>query len=77
MGLKNELIFSNDVSKNRFIIKNQQLTQVPQHPIRLLFSSFFSFATKLKIIKELRRKFKKSSDIENENLHDFFERHLL
>lgn len=76
LGLTDELVISNDVSKNRFIIKNKKLTKVPQHPIKLIFSNFFSFKTKLKIVQELRAKYHKSDDLKKENLHDFFERHF-
>lgn len=76
LNLQDELVVANDVSSNRFIVKNKQLTKIPQHPFKLLFSSFFSFSTKIKIIKELRGKFENANNIEDETLHDFFERHF-
>ncbi|MCP4520804.1 MAG: protoporphyrinogen oxidase [Cytophagales bacterium] len=76
IGLSEELVLSNEVSKNRFIVKNGKVTSIPQHPLKLLLSNFFSWKTKIKIIKELRGKFPSSQEIEKETVHDFLERHF-
>lgn len=54
LGLTQEVVYPNAVSENRYVFKNGRLRQLPDKPLRLLTSRFFSLKTKFKIIKELR-----------------------
>lgn len=52
IGLEEELLFPEEVSKARFILKNGVYEQLPDSPGKLLGGSFFSISTKLKILSE-------------------------
>ncbi len=56
LGLTNDIIFSKPVSKTRYIFRNGQYRKLPSGPPSLLFSDFFSWKTKLAIVKELSNK---------------------
>ncbi len=71
IGLTNEVVHTNPVSKNRYIFKNGKYRVLPSSPPKLLMSSFFSWKTKLAIFKERNVK---SIAKENETLSTFFER---
>lgn len=71
IGLKEEILLSNAVSKNRFIFRNGKYRKLPSKPQDLLFNTFFSWKTKFAIYQELR---KPAQNIENETLSHFFER---
>ncbi len=61
------------VGKDRFILQNGQYKKLPSTPPGLLFSDFFSWSTKLQILKELGNK---ELGPENESVYDFFARHF-
>lgn len=71
LNLQNEVIEAASVTKNRFIYKNGKICKVPSGPIALLFSNYFSYQTKKAILGEV---FKKSTQISNESVYDFFTR---
>ena len=70
-GLEKEIVYSNEVSKNRYIYKEGKYRKLPSSPVSLLSSNFFSWLTKLSIFTELWRK---GTGKENETLADFFNR---
>lgn len=74
IGLQNDVIEANEVSKKRFIVKGGKLTPLPSSPLSLLFGSFFSWSTKKKIFKE--RKYHPTSDYDDETLTSLIERHF-
>lgn len=71
LGLTPELAFSKPVSKARYIYRNGQYRKLPSGPPSLLFGSFFSWNTKLAILRE--RTIKTVSQ-EGETLAQFFRR---
>lgn len=71
LGLEEEILNSNSVSKSRFIFKNGQYRNLPENPLKLLFGNFFSASTKFKILRE---PFAPLEEKENETLQDFFDR---
>ncbi|QJD78170.1 protoporphyrinogen oxidase [Spirosoma rhododendri] len=71
LGLTPELVFSNDVSKHRFIYRNGQYRQLPGTPPALLFGPFFSLRTKLAAAREL---WNKTTSPPGETLGQFFRR---
>ena len=52
LGLTRELVFSNPVSKARYIFRDGKYRQLPSGPPSLLLGSFFSWKTKLAIFRE-------------------------
>jgi oxygen-dependent protoporphyrinogen oxidase len=54
--LKDEVLLANDVSKARYIWRNGKYRKLPGGPLSFLFGSYFSLKTKLKVLRELRRK---------------------
>lgn len=52
LRLKEELIFANDESKNRFIVKNGRPIPLPTSPTAFLFSRLFSLSAKFRLLKE-------------------------
>jgi oxygen-dependent protoporphyrinogen oxidase len=74
LGLTQEVVYPNAVSENRYVFKNGRLRQLPDKPLRLLTSSFFSLKTKFKIIKELR--LAPFVPEQNETLASFGRRHF-
>jgi oxygen-dependent protoporphyrinogen oxidase len=71
LGLTPELVFSNDVSKARYIFRDGQYRQLPSGPLSLLFGSFFSWKTKLAIFRERNNK---TVSPPGETLGQFFRR---
>ncbi|TAH20969.1 MAG: protoporphyrinogen oxidase [Cytophagales bacterium] len=71
IGLAGEVVHTNSVSKNRYIFKNGRYQILPSSPPKLIFSNFFSWKTKLAILKERNVKSKAKA---NETLSIFFER---
>ena len=76
LGLTPELAFSKPVSKARYIFRNGQYRQLPSGPPSLLFgrvgeSSFFSWRTKLAILREYTNK---TTSPDGETLAQFFRR---
>lgn len=71
LGLQDEILYPNTNSKKRYILKNGVYKALPSSPPSLLFNTFFSWKTKLKIFAELRNK---TVSPENETVAAFFER---
>lgn len=71
LHLTPELVFSNDVSKHRFIYRNGQYRQLPGTPPALLLGQFFSLRTKLAALREL---WNKTTSPPGETLGQFFRR---
>jgi oxygen-dependent protoporphyrinogen oxidase len=65
LSIENELIEANPNSKDRFIYKAGKYQVLPDSPLRLLKSNFFSFKTKISILSEF---FRKTEKIEDETL---------
>jgi oxygen-dependent protoporphyrinogen oxidase len=71
LGLEEELIEANPVSKNRYIYKKGRYRALPSSPQGLIWNSFFSLTAKWSILTE---PYKKSHSTEGETLSAFFER---
>jgi oxygen-dependent protoporphyrinogen oxidase len=75
LTIENETLKPNlENSKNRFIIKNGNITKIPNHPLKLIFSNIISWRSKLSILKDLR--FKASKTPENQTVTEFFNLHF-
>jgi len=70
VGLEENILYPQDVSKNRFIFKKGKYQKLPAGPA-FLVSGFFSLQAKLSVFREYN---KKSQGPENESVADFFER---
>jgi protoporphyrinogen/coproporphyrinogen III oxidase len=71
IGLGEQMLLANEVSKKRFILKNGKYKALPSSPLQLLTNNFFSWKTKIAIFKEFSNK---TQSIGNETLSQFFER---
>jgi oxygen-dependent protoporphyrinogen oxidase len=71
IGLYNEIEEAKSVSKSRFIYKGGKYRKLPDNPLSLLSSPFFTWDTKMKIMKE---PFNSSKGSEDETIAGFFER---
>ncbi|MBC3783841.1 protoporphyrinogen oxidase [Spirosoma utsteinense] len=71
LGLTPSLSFSKPVSKARYIFRNGQYRELPSGPLSLLFGNFFSWKTKLAILRERSNK---TTSFEGETLAQFFRR---
>ena len=71
LGLTPKLVFSNPTSKARYIFRNGQYRQLPSGPPSLLFGNFFSWKTKLAIVRERNNK---TTSPPGETLAQFFYR---
>ncbi|WP_051312762.1 protoporphyrinogen oxidase [Sporocytophaga myxococcoides] len=71
IGIENELIEANPNSKDRYIFKAGKYQVLPDSPPKLLKSNFFSFKTKISILREF---FRKTEKIEDETLAHFITR---
>ncbi len=52
LNLKEELVYSNKIGNKRFILRDEQLHELPMQPFTLLRSKLFSTAAKLRLLKE-------------------------
>lgn len=52
LGLEEEIVKANTISKKRFVYKKGKYRALPSGPISLLFSSYFSLANRFKILGE-------------------------
>jgi oxygen-dependent protoporphyrinogen oxidase len=52
LGLSQEIVEANAISKKRYVYKNGTYRALPSGPLSLLFGSFFSFSQRLNIFKE-------------------------
>ena len=71
LGLTPELTFSKPVSKARYIFRNGHYRRLPSGPPSLLFGNFFSWKTKLAILRERTNK---TTSPTGETLAQFFRR---
>lgn len=71
LGLTPELTFSKPVSKARYIYRDGQYRQLPSGPPSLLLGNFFSWKTKLAILRE---RTVKTTSPDGETLAQFFRR---
>ena len=71
LGLTPDLVFSNPVSKARYIFRDGRYRKLPSGPPSLLFGNFFSWKTKLAILAERNNKTQSPS---GETLAQFFRR---
>ncbi len=71
VGLENDIIPANNISKNRFLLRNKKYHPLKPSPLALITTSYFSFGAKKAIFSEF---FKKSVGKENETVADFFRR---
>jgi protoporphyrinogen/coproporphyrinogen III oxidase len=71
LDLEKEMVFPNEACKNRYILKKGKYRKLPANPLALLSGNFFSWKTKIQILKE---PLKKAAPEENETLGHFFER---
>lgn len=76
LGLQNDLLFSKPVSKDRYIFRHGTYQKLPSGPPSLLFGDFFSWKTKLAILRELSAKSyaPNGADEPGETLAAFFRR---
>jgi len=52
VGIGDEMIYANDIAKNRFILKNNQLYALPMGALPFLKTKLFSAKGKLRLLKE-------------------------
>ena len=52
LGLSDQIVTANAISKKRYVYKNGKYRALPSGPLSLLFGSFFSFSQRLNIFKE-------------------------
>lgn len=71
LGLTPELAFSKPVSKARYIFRDGRYRALPSGPLSLLFGPFFSWKTKLAILRERTNK---TTSPPGETLAQFFRR---
>lgn len=71
MGLQQDIIEANEVSKHRYIYRNGAYRQLPSSPPSLLLNQFFSWKTKWAIFQERNNK---SQASDSETLDTFFRR---
>ncbi|GAB3708172.1 protoporphyrinogen oxidase [Spirosoma flavus] len=71
LGLTPKLVFSNPVSKARYIFRNGAYRKLPSGPLSLLFGNFFSWSTKLAIFRERNNR---TTSPPGETLAHFFRR---
>ncbi|MFL5727921.1 MAG: protoporphyrinogen oxidase [Cytophagaceae bacterium] len=71
IGLYTEIEEAHAVSKSRFIYRDGKYRKLPDNPFTLLSSPFFTWDTKMKILKE---PFNSSKGEEDETIAGFFER---
>jgi oxygen-dependent protoporphyrinogen oxidase len=71
LGLEQDFIYPTSDSHNRYIYKNGRYQKLPDNPISLVLSSFFSWKTKLAVFREMNKKAVQKKD---ETLAQFFER---
>lgn len=72
-GLEDSMLTANRAAKNRFIVKNGNPEPLPLSPVKFFSSSFFSWNTKIRLLKE---PFIGRMKTEDEALSEFVKRRL-
>jgi len=73
-GLREEMIYANDKSNNRYILKNDKLYALPMSPQAFLKTKLFSFRAKLRLLAEPF--IGKSKDGYYQSISEFVQRRL-
>lgn len=73
LELENEVLFAEEVSSKRFVLKNNQVKPLPTKPQELLISNYFNLRTKFAIAKEMVMK---PEEVTEESVAGFFRRHF-
>lgn len=76
LNLEEELIFANDKSAKRYIVKNGKPQALPTSPLAFLFSPFFSLSAKMDLLKEPFIPPKDPKNLEEETVAAFVRRRL-
>lgn len=71
LGLEDEIMYPEEVSKTRFVLRGDELKALPAGPAQLMTSSFFSLKTRFHILSEAVRTRKELK--ENETLQELIE----
>jgi oxygen-dependent protoporphyrinogen oxidase len=74
LGLQDHIQEAAPVSQHRYVLRGGQYQALPGSPPALLAGSFFSFRTKLRLLKELLRR--PAPPMPGETVAAFFERHF-
>lgn len=74
LGLRDQVIYSKQSAKNRFVFIKNQLHKVPMSPPALLKTNLLTASGKLRVFKDLFISPSKIS--EEETIYDFFSRHF-
>lgn len=72
-GLKNEILYANDLQKNRYILKGGKLVPLPLGPVSFATTKLFSLSAKFRLLME---PFIKPSDKIDESVADFVIRRM-
>jgi len=65
LGLKNVLMEASAASKNRFLVRNEQLHAVSPNPLKILRSAYISGGAKFRLFTERFRKVRKTDEEES------------
>ena len=65
IGLENEMMEASAVSKNRFLVRNNQLHAISPHPLKIIKSKYVSGSAKWRLFTEQFRKSKATSTEES------------
>jgi len=76
LGLAEQLIFANDKSAKRYIVKDGKPQVLPTSPLAFLFSPFFSLSAKIRLLKEPFIPARSIKNLEEESVADFVNRRL-
>jgi oxygen-dependent protoporphyrinogen oxidase len=74
LGLQDAIQEAAPVSQHRYVLRHGQYQALPASPPKLLASPFFSFKTKLRLLRELLRR--PAPPVPSETIAAFFERHF-
>jgi len=71
LKIEDQVLWTQSVSKNRFIFKNGRYRALSMNPLLFFTNSFFSWKTKIAILKE---PFKQKQKVKDETVSAFFQR---
>ena len=72
-GLKDEILYANEIQKNRYILKRGKLVPIPLGPVSFATTNLFSVSAKLRLLRE---PFIKPSGKSDESVADFVVRRM-